>query len=115
MGSTLRIRIVAEHGAVVAQKVKADLPLIFLLREAVPIGGLPAGQYRVIVEMLDNNGEVLKNVPGKVCKAECRFTIAPPAPHEVVFDRHGIYTSSLSVYRDVMVRGRIDEDVEPAG
>lgn len=29
--------------------------------------------------------------------------------------RRCIYTSSLSVYRDVMERGRIDEDVEPDG
>jgi hypothetical protein len=37
-----------------------DLPLTFLIREAVPIGELSTGQYRVVAEMFDSSGEALR-------------------------------------------------------
>ncbi len=126
VGSTLRIQIRTDDGDVVGEKVQADLPLTFLLRETVPIGELPAGRYRVVAEMFDSHGEVLRNVPGKICKAESRLTIAPPAKHEVVFDAKGIcrvdgeaffpigmYWAGRPVVFKVMNRWREDAGLEP--
>lgn len=125
VGSTLRVQVVAESGEVVAETRHAELPLTFLIRETVPISELSAGRYRVVAEMFNGNGDVLRNVSGKVCKAESRLTIAPSAPHEVVFDTKGIchidgeplfpigmYWGSLVIFKSANT-WRADAGLEP--
>lgn len=87
--SSLELRVADAKGQIHASASVSNPGLTFLIRGQIDVADLSPGHYQITARLLDSGGHIIEAL-GHACIDAHQLHKLPPAPHEVVFDRHGI-------------------------